>query len=77
MRSPGICPALRQILPAHQNVVQARMPRDIMIEILTGVGFVVHQEAPLAEAKILDEDRVAGQLTIAPVDHLDPPQPYV
>ena len=37
----------------------------MMIEILTGVGLVVHQEALFAEAEILDEDGVAWQLAIA------------
>ena len=49
------------------------MPRDMMVEILAGVGLVVHQEAPFAEAKILDEDGVARELAVAPVDDLDPP----
>ena len=59
MRGPGICAALRQILPAHQDVVQARMLSNVMVEILAGVGLVVHQEAPIAETKVLDENGVA------------------
>jgi hypothetical protein len=51
------------------------MVRDMMIEILTGVGFVVHQEALFAEAEILDEDGVAGQLAVSQVDRFDPPLP--
>ena len=44
-----------------------------MVEILTGVGFVVHQEAPIAETKVLDEDGVARDLAVAPVDDFHPP----
>src|SRR5271165_787433 len=77
VRCPGIYAALRQILPTRQHVVQARMPRNMMIEILTGVGFVVHHEAPIAETKVLDEDGVAGNLAVAPVGDFHPPQPYV
>ena len=48
-----------------------------MVEILTGVGLVVHQEALIAEPEILDEDSVAGELLVAAVDNLDPPEPRV
>ena len=48
-----------------------------MVHVLAGVGFVVHQEARVAEAEILDEDSVAGPLPVAAIDDLDPPQPDV
>ena len=51
------------------------MLRDVMVEILTGVGLVVHQEALIAEPKILDEDGVAGEVAVAPVDDFEPPEP--
>ena len=35
------------------------MARDVMVEILAGVGLVVHQEALIAEPEILDQDSVA------------------
>ena len=62
MGRPGMRAPLRQILPAHQYEVHAAMLRDKVIEILARIGLVVHQEALFAEAQILDEDGVAGQL---------------
>ena len=53
------------------------MMRDMMVGILAGVGLVVHQEALIAEPKILDQDRVAGKLLIAAVSDLGPPEPRV
>ena len=53
------------------------MDRDVMIKILTGVGLVVHQEALIAQPKILDQNSVAWQLLLAAVDNLDPPEPRV
>ena len=73
MRDPGMRAVLRQVLPAHQNVIHAGMPRDMVIEILACVGLVAHQEARFAEAEILNEDGVAGQRPTAPVDDLEPP----
>ena len=40
------------------------MMRDIMVEILTGVGLVVHEKALIAEPEILDEDSVAGDIPL-------------
>ena len=53
------------------------MVRDVMVEILAGVGLVVHQEALIAEPKILDQNRVAWELLVAAIDNLDPPEPRV
>src|ERR1700722_6155883 len=58
-------------------MTQARMTRDMMVQILAGVGLVVHQEALIAEPEVLDEDSVAGELLVAAVDDLDPPEPCV
>ena len=49
----------------------------MMVEILAGVGLVVHEEALVAEPQILDEDGVTRELLVAVVDDLDPPEPYV
>ena len=53
------------------------MVRDVMVEILAGVGLVVHQEALIAEPKILDQNRVAWELLVAAIGDLDPPKPRV
>jgi len=53
------------------------MGRDVVVEILTGVGLVVHQEALIAEPEILDQDSVAGELFIAAIDDFDAPEPRV
>ena len=68
-------PPCEKILPAHHNVAEARMPGNMVIEILADVGLVVHQEALIAEPEILDEDGVAGEGRVAPVDDVEPPQP--
>ena len=49
------------------------MLSNVMVEILTGVGFVVHQEAPIAETKILDKDGVAWDLAVATAHDFHPP----
>src|ERR1700722_14471421 len=51
------------------------MMRDMVVEILAGVGLVVHQEALIAEPEILDEDSVAGKRLIAAIHDLDAPEP--
>src|ERR1700722_11269331 len=53
------------------------MMRDMVVEILAGVGLVVHQEALIAEPQILDEDSVAGKRLIAAIHNLDAPEPRV
>ncbi len=53
------------------------MASDMMVEILTGVGLIIHQETLIAEPQILDEDSVAWELLVAPVDDLDAPEPRV
>ncbi len=53
------------------------MDRDVVVEILTGVGLVVHQEALIAEPEILDQNSVAWELLVAVVGEFDPPKPRV
>jgi hypothetical protein len=43
------------------------MARDEVIEILARVGLVAHQEIGIAEAEILNEQSVAGQLGFATI----------
>ena len=74
---PGIGAALRQILAAHQHGPHPGMAGDMMVHVLAGIGFVVHQEALVAEAEVLDEDCVAGQVLVALVGDLDAPEPDV
>ena len=40
------------------------MLRDVMVEILAGVGLVVHEKAQIAKPEILDEDGVAGDVPL-------------
>ena len=67
VRGPGMRAALREILSAHHDRIGARMARDEVIEILARVGFVAHQETGIAEAEVLNEQSVAGQLGFASV----------
>ncbi len=50
---------------------------DMMVEILASVGFVVHQEALIAEPQILDQDSIAWEPLFAVVGDFDPPKPRV
>ncbi len=77
MRDPRMRASLRQILPAHHDVVGPGMRRDEMIEILARIGLVAHDEALFAETEILDERRVAVRLRVALVDDQDAPEPNV
>ena len=73
VRGPGMRAALREILSAHHDRIGARMARDEVIEILARIGLVAHQETGIAEAKILNEQSVAGQLGFASVLDREPP----
>ena len=53
------------------------MPGDVVVDVLRGVGLVVHDEAAVAEAEVLHEDRVARHRLGAGVRDLHPPQPEV
>src|ERR1700722_15157175 len=56
---PRIRSPLRQIPPPHQNMIQAWMALDMMVEVLAGVGLVVYQEALIAQPEGPDEERGA------------------
>src|SRR3984957_18132010 len=58
-------------------MIQPWVGRDVVVEILTGVGLVVHQEALIAEPEILDQNSVAWELLVAVVGEFDPPKPRV
>ncbi len=73
VRDPGMAAALRQILTAHHHRSAARMAGDVVVDVLRCVGLVVHEEAAVAEAHVLDEDRIARQGLRARARHLDPP----
>jgi hypothetical protein len=77
VRDPGMPPALCQILPRHQDGAHLRIASDVVIEVLTRVRLVVHQETALAEADILDEDGVAGEHNVTAVVHLHTPHPEI
>ena len=77
MRGPGMRAPLRQVLPAHQDMVDAGMTSDKVIEVLARIGLVAHQETPFAEAEILNEHRIAAQFLPAPVGDIDAPEPDV
>ena len=59
VRDPGVRAALRQVLPAHHHRPAARVTGDVVVDVLRGVGLVVHDEAAIAQAEVLHEDRVA------------------
>ena len=75
MRNPGMAALLRQVLPAHHDRPAFKMVGDVVVDILRGIGLVVHQERTLAEAHILHEQDIAGRGLRAAVDDLRPPQP--
>src|SRR4029077_18104946 len=77
MRYPGMPAALRKILARHENRTHAGMVPDMMIEVLAGVGFVVHQEPGVPEAEVRNEQRVAPKRLLAPIAHLHEPQPEI
>ena len=66
---------LSHVLTAHHNWPEARMRWDHMVDILRGIGLVVHDEAARAKPKVLDEDRVAGDNGAARVFDIDAPEP--
>jgi len=47
----------------------------MVIDILRGVGFVVHQEATVSETDVLDKNRVEGSGGGAYINRLQMPQP--
>ena len=75
MRNPGVQAALREVLPAHDHLSVNGVPRDMVVDILRSVGFVVHQEATVAEADVLDENCVEGSRGGAYIHRLQMPQP--
>src|SRR5208282_740528 len=74
-RNPGVQAALREVLPAHDHLSVNGVRRDMVVDILRGVGFVVHQEATVAEADVLVENRVEGSRGGACIHRLQMPQP--
>ena len=77
VRGPGVRAALRQVLPAHQDIVHDGAPSDKVIDVLARVGLVAHQEAPFSKTEILNQDGVQAQLLPAPVLDIDAPEPEV
>src|SRR6516165_1711971 len=77
VRYPGMLPGLRQILTGHEDRTHARMLRNVMIEVLARVGFVVHQEPGVPEAEVLYQQRIARERLVALVAHLHEPPPDV
>ena len=51
------------------------MAGDVVIDVLRRVGFVVHEEAAVAQADVLHQDRIARHCRRAGVRDLDPPEP--
>ena len=50
MHDERMQPILRQVLAAHHDRPVALMTGNVMVDILRGVGLVVHEEATVAEA---------------------------
>ena len=62
-----------KILPAHDHRAALLIMADMVIDILRGIGLVVHERTALAEAKVLDEYRIGFNVAVTPVGDLDPP----
>ena len=73
VRDPRVPAALRQILPAHHHRSAARMAGDVVVDVLRRVGLVVHEEATVAQADVLHEDRITRHWLRAGVRDVDPP----
>ena len=58
VRDPRVPAALRQILPAHDHRPAPRMSGNVVVDVLRRVGLVVHEEATVAQAHVLHEDRI-------------------
>ena len=77
VRDPRVQGALGEVLPAHHHRPAARMPGDMVVDVLRHIRLVAHDEAAGAEADVLHEGRIAGQRLRTGVRHLHPPQPEV
>ena len=75
VRDPRVPAALRQILPAHHHRSAARVVSDVVVDVLRRVGFVAHEEAAIAQADVLHQDRITRHWLRVGVRDLDPPQP--
>src|ERR1700730_9767891 len=47
----------------------------MMVDILRGVGLVVHQEATVSEANVLNENRIDGPGSLTDIRHFQAPNP--
>ncbi len=74
MHREGMAPVLRQILAVHDDLAKARVRGDEVVDVLRDIGLVVHQEAPPAEADVLDQNGVhrAGAPMVFELDAPDP-----
>ena len=56
---PGISPAtLLEILPVHDDRAEGGVVAYMVVDILRGIGFAVHQEAAVAKTDILNENEI-------------------
>src|SRR5437870_1267781 len=58
MHDPWMLASLRDVLAAHDNGSEARVPSNVMVDVLRSVGFVVGEESAGAEADVLHENGV-------------------
>ncbi len=72
---PRVGLVLREVLPAHHHRPAERVPGEVVVDVLRGVGLVVGDEAAAAEADVLHERRVAGDGRGPGVRHRDVPEP--
>ena len=73
VRDPRVAAALRQVLPGHHHGPAARVQGDMVVDVLRGVGLVVHDEAAIAQADVLHEDRVTRHLGRARIHDVEAP----
>ena len=62
VQDPRMAAALGKILPAHDDRAKSRCLRNMMIDVLRGVGLVVHEKAAVREAKVLHQDGIGRQI---------------
>src|ERR1700724_1774152 len=75
MDNPRIPSPLWQVLAVHDDRPVTRVACDMMVDILRGVGLVVHQGGTVSEANVLNENRINGPGSFANIRHVHAPKP--
>ena len=69
MDGPRMASILRQVLPAHDDGSATRVAGNMVVDVLRGEGLIIHHKAAVAEAKVLDENRIHGLSRGANIRH--------